>query len=146
MTTRQPGPHRRGPCLFDQALQVAESEYGPDHPAVALSNEAAIAVNSGEAANARSLFEEAIALIERHHGRDSPSLWSSLDSLANLAYLRGGIAEQTALTERALALARASFSDDHPWVANSMAERGLQHAQAGCSEEGLAMLRDAVAM
>ncbi len=123
-------------------------ERAPEDPSfiVALSNEAAIAVNAGETANARSLLEEAIALIERHHGPDSPNLWSSLDSLANLAYLRGDIAEQTALTERALALARASFPGDHPWVANSMAERGLQHAHAGRSEAGLAMLRDAVAM
>ena len=123
-------------------------ERAPDDPSfvVALSNEAAIAVNAGETANAHSLLEEAIALIERHHGRDSPNLWSSLDSLANLAYVRGDIAEQEALTERALTLARASFPSDHPWVANSMAERGLQLARAGQIEKGEAMLHAAVAM
>ncbi|MEZ5545780.1 MAG: serine/threonine-protein kinase [Lysobacteraceae bacterium] len=123
-------------------------ERAPDDPSfvVALSNEAAIAVNAGEPVNAHALLSEAIALIERHHGRDSPNLWSSLDSLANLAYVRGDIAEQTALTERALALARASFPGDHPWVANSMAERGLQHARAGRIDEGETMLHDAVAM
>jgi len=123
-------------------------ERAPDDPGfvVALSNEAAIAVNAGEPETAERLLKEVVALIERHYGPNSLHLWSSLDSLATLAFLRGDFAGQAALTERALALAKANYPDGHPWVANSMAERGLQHAQQGNTALGIEMLREAVAM
>lgn len=111
-----------------------------------LSNAALLAAEAGRHDEALPLFDEVIALIEREHGPESPTLWSVLSSMAKLEHQRGNPDSERAHTERALALARANFTGDHPWTANSLADLGLQRVRMGEAGEGEAQLRESIAM
>ena len=123
-------------------------EHAPDDARMVplLSNAAMLALGNGEHDEAQALLAETIARIERLHGPDSPTLWHAFTALASLDYVRGNAPEERAHTERALALARASFSGDHPWTASSLGELGLQRVRMGETEEGESLLRDSIAM
>ena len=127
---------------------TAFRERAPGHPRMiqALSNEAFTALAQGERDHAESLLEEAEALVLQHFGEASPTLWPILDNRANIAYQRGDIAAQEALTRRALKLAETNFPGDHKWVAQSMADLGKQQARSGNLDEAEATLRAALAM
>ena len=111
-----------------------------------LSNAASIALRNNELDQAQELLNEVVALIEHEYGADSPTLWSSLSTLAGVEYVRGNAREERAYTERALALARANFAGDHPWTASSLGALGFQRASMGEVDEGEALLRESVAM
>ena len=144
---RQQGDHEAMRQANDRTLRLFR-ERAPDDARMipVLSNAAMIALDSGAHDEAEALLNEVIPFIEHKYGPESPTLWSALSSLSNLAYIRGNTREELALTERALAVARAGFSGDHSWIANSLADLGLQRARMGESEKGEALLRESIAM
>ncbi|MGH3769353.1 MAG: tetratricopeptide repeat protein, partial [Pseudonocardiaceae bacterium] len=60
--------------LYERALTITETTYGPDHPDVAnLLNNLALALGAlGKPAEARPLYERALTITETAYGPDHP--------------------------------------------------------------------------
>ena len=144
---RTQGDHRAMHESSDRALRLYRQWAPGDARMVpVLSNSALLASEAGQYSRAQALFGEVVPLIEREHGPESPALWPALTSLAHQEYQLGNIAQERALTARALALAQASFTGDHPWTASSLAQRGLQYVHGGETATGAALLNESIAM
>lgn len=122
--------------------------HAPDDPqfVISLHNLAITEKLQGRKAEAESLHRETIARIEATMGRQSSHMWPNLYSLATLAYERGDYAEELALHQQALEVARHNYPGDHPWVASSLSEVGWVLAREGDLEAGEPMMRDGIEM
>jgi len=105
--------------LFERALAIDETAYGPDHPQVAirLSTLALTLRDLGEPGNARPLFERALAIDETAYGPDHPKVAIRLNNLALTLRDLGEPGNVRSLLERALTIDEASYGPDHPTVA-----------------------------
>ena len=108
--------------LFERALHIRETAYGPDHREVAASlNSLARALrNLGEPATARPLLERALHLYETAYGPDHPHVATSLNSLARALRDLGEPATARPLFERALHIRETVYGPDHPEVATGL--------------------------
>ena len=77
------GDHEGAHALYSEALALAESNYGSDHPQVAnaLTMLARWSTESGDFTGARSQFERALAIRERALGGEHPLVAESLGDL-----------------------------------------------------------------
>ena len=123
-------------------------QHGPDSPQRigALTNLGTMLSNASDLDASDAALNEAVAAIEAQQGQDAATLWPVLTSLAANAYIRGDAAQEAAYTERALAIARASFPGAHPWKASAMVDRGLQVSRGGDWRRGEAMMREGIAI
>jgi tetratricopeptide (TPR) repeat protein len=71
----------------------------------------------GRLAEARPLFERALAIDETSHGADHPTVAARLNNLALLLHDLGQPRQARPLAERALAITETSYGSDHPAVA-----------------------------
>ena len=80
------GKYDRGVVVAKKALEVAETNVGPNHPDVAasLNNLALLYQRKGDYAQAEPLYKHALAIKEEVLGPDHPSLATNLDNLAAL--------------------------------------------------------------
>ena len=104
--------------LFVQALRIAETAYGPDHPDVAtrLNNLALILRDLGEPEQARPLAERALHIDETTHGLDHPAVAIDLSNLAVILQDLGQLEQARPLAERAVHIAENRFDQNHPRV------------------------------
>ncbi len=112
------------------ALRRAAS---PDSVEVAdlLNKLGGIALRRGDAARARSLYEEALRIVVAGLGPDHPS---SAITRANLCYLdaqAGKLAEARACQEQVLAVLERALGPEHPQVAWALNEIGLVQRDQG---------------
>ncbi|EFJ48806.1 hypothetical protein VOLCADRAFT_104552 [Volvox carteri f. nagariensis] len=102
-------------AVYEQELQKAEAEFGPNHPktAEACSN-LAIFYNSKELSDlALPLYERALDIYERHYGEDHPEVAHTLTDLAVLHLEQGRDDVGRPLLERALVIQEAALGPDH---------------------------------
>ena len=113
--------------LYERALHLRETAYGPDHPHVAttLNNLGWALCGLGEPATARPLLERALHIRETAHGPDHPEVATTLNNLANVLRDLGEPATARPLYERALHLYETAYGPDHP--ASVRVRRTLGH-------------------
>ena len=80
------GRYERAIVVAGKALEVANDNVGPDHPAVAtsLNNLAEFYRTLGDYAKAETLFKRSLAIKEKAFGPDHPSVATSLENMAAL--------------------------------------------------------------
>jgi tetratricopeptide (TPR) repeat protein len=77
-----------------------------------------------ELAQARQLYERALAILEAQFGPDHPNTAASLDSLGNVLHDLGDLPAARDYHERALAILEAQLGLNHPDTANSLSNLG----------------------
>ncbi|TVQ36271.1 MAG: serine/threonine protein kinase [Wenzhouxiangella sp.] len=88
----------------------------------------------------------AIELVTEAQGEQAPSLLRMLQSSSDLEYLRGRIAVSEAVNQRRLAIARAAFADDHPWIAEALMDSSRNAEMAGEMDHAIALQTEALVM
>jgi tetratricopeptide (TPR) repeat protein len=97
------GKYAEATKVAEQALELAEKEFGPDHPDVGttLNNLALLYQRQGRYAAAELLSKRSLVITEKALGSDHPSVGTSLNNLA-LLYM----------SQRVKRRDQASFSQD----------------------------------
>jgi tetratricopeptide (TPR) repeat protein len=105
--------------LFERALTINETTYGPNHPTVAirLSNLAWSLRDQGHPDQAQPLYERALAIYETTYGPEHPHVATTLNNLAMTLRAQGHPDQAQPLLERALAITETAYGPDHPTVA-----------------------------
>lgn len=105
--------------VAEEALQVAEDTFGPDHPKVAISlnNIAELYIINGSYAEIEPLYKRALEISEKALGPDNPDVAIALNNLAELYYNQGRYEEAEPLYKRALKILEQTLGSDHPEVA-----------------------------
>ncbi len=100
------GNYDRAVVVAKKALEVAEKNVGPNHPAVAtsLNNLALLYYTQGHYVQAEPLYQRALAIYEKALGPDHPNVATSLENYADLLQKTGRTAEADELEERARAI------------------------------------------
>jgi eukaryotic-like serine/threonine-protein kinase len=132
--------------LLEQALAVAEREFGPTHPVVAetLQNQGVVAFYEGRQPEAIALIERAVAILEADDGGDPLALANVLNSQASLLGSLGHTERAITVTTRALELYRAE-DPEHANVIGTVVNLATLHSNAGRLDESDALLKEAVA-
>ena len=120
--------------LFVALLAAAE----PSDPllddietAQALGDQAFALVRVGDQEQARSLYEQAIAMLERVVGPDDIALVPTLYNLGFLRYQQGHLADARLYMERVYSLRKAALDPDDPDVAFAMSNLAFIIAEQG---------------
>lgn len=87
------GDYAQGVSVAQRALQVAEQDFGSDHPNVALSlnNLAELHEAQSEYGEAEQLYKRSLEILEKAYGQDNPFL---VPTLLNMASLYGEIGRE----------------------------------------------------
>jgi eukaryotic-like serine/threonine-protein kinase len=91
-------------------------------------------------------LNRAIALVIEAQGESAPSLLRMLQTASDLEYLSGRIEASEAVNQRRLAIARAAFDDDHPWIAEALMDSSRSAETEGDLTRALKLQADALAM
>ena len=101
---------------LENALQIDETVYGPDHPNVAIrvNNLGLVLKDLGELQEARKLFERALKIDETVYGPDHPNVAIRVNNLGGVLKDLGELQEARKLYERALKIFQTRLGEDHP--------------------------------
>jgi eukaryotic-like serine/threonine-protein kinase len=113
---------------------------------IALANMGTLLVRMERHAEAKPFFVESMEVAERNSGPNSILLSDALRGLIAVARRDGDLQTESALADRALAIARANFSGDHHWLARALAIKGEILLRQQQTQAGQQMLKDALAM
>jgi CHAT domain-containing protein/Tfp pilus assembly protein PilF len=116
------GDYARAEPLYQQALEIYEKAYGPEHPSVATTtnNLAALYERLGDYGRAVPLYQQALTIREEIYGSDHPSVATTLNSLATLYLHLREYSQAEPLYQRALAIREEIYGSDHPSVATTL--------------------------
>ncbi len=112
----------------------------------ALRGQARNLAHRAEHARARAAIDEALVLMERAIGPDSPGLAAILVDVAAVAQLANHHAAAEAALRRSIELRRAAFGPHSPSLAWSLNDLGAYLNRTGRSAEAAAVLAEAVAI
>jgi tetratricopeptide (TPR) repeat protein len=106
--------------LFREALALAESALGAEHPDTAgtLNNLARLLEAKGNAAAAEPLYRRALAIAEKTMGPADPRLALSLENVAAVMDAKGDYAAAEPLYRRALSIAEKALAPRDPATQN----------------------------
>jgi len=139
------GDTRASAHMLKRVLDIQrEAKVPPEILVAALSNVASADVSLGEYVEAESLATQALGIAEGAFGKDSPNVIPPLWTLEVTAYQRGDLEQEQRLIERRLAVARAAFPPQHPWVVSALGESGFALMRSGQAKEGEARMREAL--
>ncbi len=122
--------------VSEEALQVAEDTFGPDHPKVAISlnNIAELHIINGTYAEIEPLYKRALEIVEKALGPDNPDVAISLNNLAELYYNQGRYKEAEPLYRQALKILKQTLGSDHPEVAITLENMRALYKKIGKDE------------
>jgi tetratricopeptide (TPR) repeat protein len=142
------GRYDRAVKVARKALEVAEANVGPDHPAVAtsLNNLAGLYKAQGQYAQAEPLYQRSLAIREKALGPDHPDVAGSLNNLAGLYRAQGQYAQAEPLYKRSLAIKEKALGPDHPDVATSLENMAALYRKTGREKEATALDQRAAAI
>ena len=131
------GHLREAESLLEEAVATLRKyPMWQNHLAISLNNLGVIRRLQKRSTEARQLFQEAVDMIERELGLNSPRLLQSLNNLA-LAYADAGrLNEADGVMRRALGVAEARLDPQHPSYGNLMLNYSLLLRKAGRKTEG----------
>ena len=103
MTLYRQGRYDQAVVVAKKALEIAERDLGPNHPAVAasLNNLAELYRAQGQNALAEPLYKRSLAIHEKTLGPNHPSVATSLENISALYTKMGKTDEAKKLTDRA---------------------------------------------
>ncbi|HJQ22932.1 MAG TPA: FxSxx-COOH system tetratricopeptide repeat protein [Blastocatellia bacterium] len=108
------------------ALSHAEAIQFASNKTARLFNEVGLYLATrAEYAQAKHMYEHALALNEKAFGPDATQVATNLDNLAGVLQAQGDLAGAKALVERALAIDEVAFGPTHPKVAIRLNNLGL---------------------
>ena len=112
---------------LEQALEIAESVYGPTSMPVALlvNNLGDVLQDLGDLAGAKSAFERALKIGEAVYGPDHPAVAKAANNLGSALRALGDLSGAKSAFERALKIDEAVYGPDHPTVAIRVNNLGL---------------------
>ncbi len=116
------------PCAQTCAELIEEWELEFEEAAHLLSEKA-------EYAQAKPLYERALAIREKVHGKEHPSVATSLNNLAELYKAQSAYKQALPLYERALTIREKALGKKHPDVATSLNNLALLYDAAGEYEQ-----------
>jgi tetratricopeptide (TPR) repeat protein len=134
--------------VLEQALQLVEAVYGPQHEEVAttISNLALTYQYQGDLEKARQLYERSLAISESLNGRDHPALLMTLNNLASAERFAKRFDHARAYLERAVRIAEENFDSNHPAIAFTSNQLGVLSFKLGDYETALEQLERAGAI
>lgn len=120
--------HNQADTLFQRALAIARTTYGPNHPefAARLADLGTVRKWQGRLPQAESLYRQALAIQQRTLGRDNPSVSRTLTQLAFAVDDEGRYAQAESLHRAALAI--------------DLELHGPQHLEVAADLDNLALL------
>jgi tetratricopeptide (TPR) repeat protein len=118
----QQGKYAEAIAAAREALQVAETSFGPDHPntALSLNNLASLYREQGQYAEAEPLLLRALAVLEKLRGPEDLSVANAASNLAVLYQSEGRYADAEPLYKRTLEVREKLLGPQHPDVALSL--------------------------
>lgn len=101
-------------ALFEQAVAVAEKEYGAEHPVLAesLTNLGVVSLMSRDSVAGAPYLERAVAILERDDGGDHKAQVTAISALAAARQQQNRLSEAAELSRHALALDRRYSAPD----------------------------------
>ena len=134
--------------VAQEALRVAESTFGPEHPNVAesLNSLAVLYDNQGRYTEAEPLFKQALTIREKASGPEHPDVAATLNSLAVLYDNQGRYAEAEPLSKRALTIREKALGPDGPLVAASLSSLAELYLDQGRYAEAEPLLKRALSI
>ena len=116
VTRYQAGDYRTAVAPAREALTVAESTFGAEHPATAqsLNNLAAVLEAQGLYGEAESLLHRAVAIRQKVWGPEHPDTAQSLSNLARVLRARGHDKEAESFYRQALAIYEKVRGPENP--------------------------------
>jgi tetratricopeptide (TPR) repeat protein len=113
-------------ALLEQARQIGEAEFGPDHPHLAwtLHQLSAVLTDLGDIATASRHAERAVAIFEQRTGRHHPDLAGALTQLAFVRHQHGDLAAARDHLQRAKSIFEKTVGEQHFYVAWVLARLG----------------------
>ncbi|MFQ4139809.1 tetratricopeptide repeat protein [Nodosilinea sp. PGN35] len=134
--------------LAEQALNLAETDQGPDHPAtaIALNNLAFLYDTAGRHGEAEPLYQRAMAIDAETLAADDLDLALTLNNLAVSYALTGRYDEAEPLAQQALAIRQARLGPDHIDTYNSLINLGFTYQLLGRYSEAEPLYQEALAI
>ncbi len=126
------GEYRRAERLYKEALVIAESNKGSNHPHVAkirmaLAN---LYYEQDKLTQAEQFYRHAIQILHDAYGEHDHRYASALNNLAAVLYLQERYSDADALYNRALKIFRSKLGPNHPYVGQTLTNLGkLYHAR-----------------
>ena len=119
---------------------------GKDHPELAkgLNNLAMSYQSQGRYADAESLFERSIAMIELAFGKEHPDVATSLLNLANVQKNQGRYTEAESIFKQSISIREKALGKDHPWAASSLYQLARMYWSIEKPKESLDLLQQAI--
>ena len=110
------GKYAEAVPLAQRAVELAEKQFGPEHPEVAtsLNNIAVLYRAQGRYAEAEPLYQRALAVNEKALGPDHPNVDESLRNLWLLYRAQGRHAEAEPLLKRRMAIDEKRLAPRRP--------------------------------
>jgi tetratricopeptide (TPR) repeat protein len=142
------GRYREAEVAFRQALHVAVSALGEEHPRTAASynNLATNLQAQGRYTEAEEGFRKALAIRRKALGENHPDTATSFHNLAGNWRLRGGYWEAEAYFRRALDIRRRALGEEDPDTAASYTGLSISLQDQGLYQEAEPGLRKALAV
>jgi len=105
--------------MYERALAIGESIYGPDHPQVAIyvNNLGGVLQDLGDMEGAKKMYERALAINESAYGPNHPTVAIRVNNLGGVLKALGDIEGAKKMYKRALAIDESAYGPDHPTVA-----------------------------
>ena len=142
------GKYSEATSIAIQALALAESKSGPDHPDVgtSLNNLAALYRVQGRIAEAEPLYYRALAIREKTLGPDHPEVGESLNNLALFYVKQGRYTEAEPIYKRSLTIFLKAFGPRHSSVGTSLNNLAELYRDQGRHVEAEALYNRALAI
>ncbi len=146
---RERARYAEAESLFQQALQIREQVFGPQHldTAQSLYNLGRLYFDQGRYAEAEPLYQRALSLREQALGSNHLEVARTLNSLA-LMYWAWGVKYEEAecLYQRALPIYEQTVGIEHPYTAHCMNNLALLYVTQGCYTEAEQLHRRVLAI
>ena len=126
------GSYDRAAAVAKKALEVAEQNFGPYHPAVAtsLTSLAEVYRAQRDYIKAVPLYKRVLDIVENAYGPTHPNVAIILNDVADLHRAQGDYAKAAPPYKRSLDIREKTLGSDHPDVATALNNlAGLHRAQ-----------------
>ena len=123
--------YRKASAILDDCVQKSGVSPNPSTRATTALNEASIAAEMGDWAEAERLYRTSVDMWSKTLGADHPFVARGLEGLANVAESQGRLDAARRLYEQVLAIRRRTLGPEHPQVAWTLASLAAVTWKAG---------------